>query len=451
MEVLKKNKSNKSQKLWNKAKKIIPGGTMLFSKNPNLYLPGYWPTYYLKAKGCFLWDLGNRKLIDMCMMGIGTNILGYANSDVNKEVIKATKDGNISTLNCVEEIKLAEKLISIHPWAQKAKFARSGGEASAIALRIARAATNKNNVAVCGYHGWHDWYLSTNLTNKNNLNKHLFKDVSIKGVPSNLKKSCFTFEYNNFESLKKIVSKYNIGTIFMEVERDQKPNINFLQKVKNYSKKKNIVLIFDECSSGFRETFGGLHLKYKIYPDIVIYGKCIGNGYPINPIIGKKKIMNYAEDTFISSTFWTERLGYVAALKTIELMKKNKTFNYIKKTGIKIKNNWKKIAKKNGIEIKIYSLDSIPKFEFKSKKNLLYKTFLTQEFLKVNILANTTVYVSTFHTEKILKNYFKNLDLIFSKISYLEKNKIDIKKKLRGNVCQKGMRDSKINEHKFYS
>ena len=176
---------------------------MLFSKNPDLFLPEKWPAYFSKVKGCKIWDLDGKMYYDLSFMGVGTNILGYANNSVDKAVIKSIEKGNMSTLNNKYEVLLAEKLTSIHSWSNMARFTRSGGEANAVAVRIARAATSKKNIAVCGYHGWHDWYLSANIKSKNNLNNHLMKNLPIDGVPKELKDSIFVFEYNNYESFKK--------------------------------------------------------------------------------------------------------------------------------------------------------------------------------------------------------------------------------------------------------
>ena len=172
---------------------------MLFSKNPDLFLPGKWPAYFSKSKGCKLWDLDNNKYDDIAYMGNGTNVLGYCHPEIEKKVSKVIKNGTISTLNSIEEILLAEKLVSLHPWSEMVRFTRSGGEANAVAIRIARAASGRDKVAVCGYHGWHDWYMSTNIDNKNNLNTHLMNNLPINGVPKNLKNTVFPFEYNNFE------------------------------------------------------------------------------------------------------------------------------------------------------------------------------------------------------------------------------------------------------------
>ena len=316
----------KGQKLYSRAKRIIPGGTMLLSKRPEMFLPDQWPSYFSKSKGCKVWDLDGKMYIDMSIMGIGTNILGYGNDEVDDAVRKTILDGNMSTLNCPEEVYLAEKLIEIHPWSKMVRFARSGGEANSIAVRIARAASGKDKIAICGYHGWHDWYLSTNLQNEKGLDTHLLPGLSVVGIPKALSGTVFPFEYNNIESLENIIKTNDIGTIKMEVSRSFAPKKGFLESIRKIADEKNIILIFDECTSGFRETFGGLHKKYAVIPDMMMLGKALGNGYAITAVVGKEEIMSACEDTFISSTFWTERIGPSAALKTLDVMQKEKSW-----------------------------------------------------------------------------------------------------------------------------
>ena len=326
----------KGQKLYKKAKQIIPGGTMLLSKRPEMFLPENWPAYFSKSKGCKLWTLDNEELIDMSIMGIGTNSLGYGNEEVDLTVQEIIKKGNMSTLNCPEEVHLAEELIKINPWADMVRFARTGGEANAISIRIARAASGKDGVAICGYHGWHDWYLSVNHNNgKDNLSKHLLPGLQPLGVPKNLKGSVHPFEYNNFQELEDIVNNNDIGVIKMEVVRNFGPENNFLNKVRDLATKNNIVLIFDECTSGFRETYGGIFKKYNVNPDMVMFGKTMGNGYAITAVVGTRAVMEAAQNTFISSTFWTERIGPSAALKTLEIMKRVKSWKIITQKGKK--------------------------------------------------------------------------------------------------------------------
>ena len=328
---------------------------MLFSKNPDLFLPHKWPAYFSKAKGCKLWDIQNKKYSDL-WMGVGTNTLGYANNEIDNEVIKKIRQSNMSSLNNIEEILLAEKLIELHPWSEMVRFARSGGEANAIAIRIARAASNKKKIALCGYHGWHDWYLSGNLTNSNNLKDFLFSNVPIKGVPKDLKNTVYPFEYNNFEQLKNIVHKNDIGIIKMEVSRNYPPEKYFLENVRKLCDKKKIILIFDECTSGFRETYGGLHKRFNVNPDMAMFGKALGNGYAINAVIGKRSIMEAAKSSFISSTFWTERIGSVAALKTLEVMNKYKSWEQISKIGKSKKANWLTLSEDHNVKYKIMNV-----------------------------------------------------------------------------------------------
>ena len=404
------------EKMWKKAKEIIPDGNMFFSKRPELFLKKSWPTYYSKAKGCYIWDLDKIRYIDCSYMGIGTNLLGYANKNIDNKVIDSIKNSNMSTLNSSEEVFLADKLLNLDKWAGGVKFARTGGEANLIALRIARSYNKKYKVIFCGYHGWHDWYLSSNLKNKKNLDKHLISNLKIEGVPRYLKNSTYSFTYNDFDSLKKIIDKEkDIGVLIMEVTRNILPKKNFLNKIRNICTNKNIVLIFDECTSGFRETVGGIHQKFGVNPDIAIYGKAIGNGYAINPIVGKKEIMDCAKKTFISSTFWSDKIGFVAAIETIRQMEISRSWIKVKQKGLKIKQTWKKIFIKHKIDADIIGLDSLPTFIFK-KDHKLKKTFITLNFLKKKIFATNSFYVSLAHTDKIIDLYLKEFEKIIIKL-----------------------------------
>ena len=415
-------KIKKSNKFWKQAKLYIPGGNMILSKRPEMMIPGHWPVYYKKTNGCEIEDIDGNKFYDLSLMGVGTNILGYRNKIIDRKVIKVIKNGNISTLNSLYELELAKLLIKIHPWAQQAKFARTGGEANAMAIRIARAATNNGKIAVCGYHGWHDWYLAANINNKNNLNSHLLRNIPVNGVPKELKKNIYTFDFNDFNKIKYLVEKKKVKIIKMEVKRNHEQQNNFLGKIRRLSSKHKVILIFDECTSGFRETFGGLHKRYNINPDMAIFGKAIGNGYPITAIIGKKIFMKFAEKTFISSTFLSEAIGPAAAIETIKYMQKNKTYEKISKLGKSIKKQWKVISKKNHLPIEVYGLEGIPKFKFVHKDCNYLKTILSYEMLKKGFLASTAIYLSYAHTDKIIKKYFKSLDEVFKKISIAVKN-----------------------------
>ena len=427
------------QKLWKRAKRVIPGGNMLLSKRAEMFLPEQWPTYFSKAKGCRVWDLDNREYIDMSIMGVGTNILGYGHPEIDGAVQKVIDMGNMSTLNCPEEVVLAEKLIELHPWADMVRFARSGGEANAIAIRIARAAAGKDKVAVCGYHGWHDWYLSANLNDEKNLDGHLLPGLEPKGVPENLRDTVYPFSYNNFAELEELVKIRDIGVIKMEVSRNMGPEDNFLHKVRKLASEKNIVLIFDECTSGFRQSFGGLHKIYGVEPDMAVFGKALGNGYAITAVIGQREVMQVAQSTFISSTFWTERIGPVAALKTLEIMEKEKSWEIITETGVDITSRLKALADKYNLSITTSGLPALTNFIFDSANSLAYKTLITQEMQANGYLAANSIYVCTAHSPEIVASFFEHLDPIFSLIEECEEGR-DIMSLLKGPVCHGGFK-----------
>ena len=429
----------RGQKLWKRAKRVIPGGNMLLSKRSEMFLPEQWPAYFSKAKGCHVWDLDEREYIDMSIMGIGTNILGYGHPEVDEAVRKTIDVGNMSTLNCPEEVYLAEKLIDLHPWADMVRFARTGGEANAIAIRIARAASGKPKVAVCGYHGWHDWYLAANLSNESNLAGHLLPGLEPNGVPESLRDTIYTFTYNRFDELEALVQSHDIGVIKMEVCRSENPKDGFLEKIRQLASDRHIVLIFDECTSGFRHTLGGIHKLYGVEPDIAIFGKALGNGYAITATIGRREVMEAAQSTFISSTFWTERIGPTAGLKTLEVMERTHSWEQITQTGKAIGERWRKLAENHDLNIQIEGLPALIGFSFDSPNHLAYKTLITQEMLAQGYLAATSVYVCTEHTQDIVNDYFDALDPIFGVIAECEEGR-DIAALLNSPICHSGFK-----------
>lgn len=430
----------KGQDLYKKAKTMIPGGTSLLSKRPEQFLPENWPVYYSKSKGCRVWDLDGKEYIDCSMMGIGTNTLGYANEVVDEAVMKVVKDGNLTTLNCSEEVYLAEKLIDMNPWAGGVRYTRGGGEANSMCIRIARAYMKKDKVAICGYHGWHDWYVSVNLGESDALAGHLLPGIPTSGVPSELRGTAIPFHYNNYAELLQVVNDNpDLAAIKMEVCRNFGPEDNFLQKVRDLATERGIVLIFDECTSGFRETYGGLYTKYGVEPDMTIYSKTIGNGYAICAVLGRKEIMDAAQGAWISSTFWTERIGPTAALATLGEMKRTKSWEVITAKGLENKRRWQALADKYGIEIEQWGIPALAGYNFKSKNHLAYKTFITQEMLKQGYLAGNSMYPCLAHTPEIIDDYFEKLDKIFAQIRNFEDGK-DVMKALDGPVCQSGFK-----------
>lgn len=407
------------QNLWNRAVKVIPGGNGLLSKRPDRYLPSVWPTYFSSCKGVEVKDLDGNKFIDMAQMAVGSAILGYANKELVKAVNKASKKGINCTLNSPEEVYLAEKLLELNPFAGGVKFAKTGAEAMSIAIRIARAYCKKDKVAFSGYHGWSDWYLATNLDKGDNLNNHLLPGLSTYGVPRGLKNTVVPFIYNDTDDFKKVLeTNPDIGIICIEGARFEYPSNNFLKAIMEVAKKKKIILISDEITSGWRITDGGVYKVNGFKPDLVVYGKGLGGGYAISAVLGKENIMQEANNTFISSTMFTERTGFAAALKTIEILCENEVWKHLSYIGNMIGDEWLRLAKKYDLDFSVNEFKPLITLKpHYGDKNNLINTIFIQEMLKKGYLAANSIYVSYAHNEAIVEKYIKKVDEVFSLIS----------------------------------
>jgi len=247
---------SRSVALYGKARKLIPGGTQLLSKRPEMYLPEQWPSYYSRSQGAAVWDLDGRRYLDLSNNGVGSCPLGYADPDVNDAVKQAIDSGSMTTLNCPEEVELAELLCELHPWASMVRYARTGGEAMAIAVRIARAKTCRSRVAFCGYHGWSDWYLAANLAEADSLGRNglLLPGLQPAGVPRELTGTAYGFRHNHADELKALVNKHRgeFAAIICEAQRGDKPIPGFLEEVREIANNIGSVLIFDEITSAMR-------------------------------------------------------------------------------------------------------------------------------------------------------------------------------------------------------
>lgn len=436
MEIIK----GKGQELYEKAKKIIPGGTQLLSKRPEMWLPDFWPSYYSKAKGCEVWDLDGNHYYDMSIMGVGANVLGYANDEVDSAAKEAIDRGGMCTLNAPEEVELAEMLIKLHPWAGMVRYAKAGGEGMALATRIARAYTKRDIVLVCGYHGWHDWYLSANLVKGDPLADVHLKGLEPVGVPRGLAGTNLIFHYNNIEEFHTLVNenKGQIAAVIMEPIRNDYPNEGYLEEIRNITQKEGIVLIFDEITAGFRLCTGGSHLALGVNPDIAVFAKAMTNGYPLSAIIGNKEVMQAAQETFISSTFWTERIALAATVQAIRSYEEHEVYKVQKSVGEKIRAGWKKIGEDTGVKIYISGIVPLSHFEFEYPNALAYKTYFTQEMLKRGFLAATGVYTSLAHTDEIINIYLSACREVFEAIAVCHSKDIPISEVLDGSVCHSG-------------
>lgn len=429
----------KGQNLYNEAKKIIPGGTQLLSKRPEMFLPDLWPAYYSRAKGCEVWDLDGNHYYDVSLMGVGACVHGYANDEIDEAAKKAIDKGSMCTLNAPEEVELAQTMIRLHPWADSVRYAKAGGEGMALATRIARAATGKDIVLVCGYHGWHDWYLAANLVKGDPLADVHLKGLDPAGVPRGMAGTNLIFHYNNIEEFNALVenNRGNIAAVIMEPIRNDYPQDGFLDIIRETTRRENIALVFDEITAGFRLCPGGSHLKLGVNPDIAVFAKAMTNGYPLSVIIGIGEYMDAAQNTFISSTFFTERIGFAATLKALELYESNNVHEYINHIGEYVQHKWKEIAEKHGVEIEIGGIYPLSHFGFTGDKPLEYKTYFTQEMLKEGFLASNAFYMSYAHTDEIIEKYLIAFERTITKIASINDNKKDIKEFI-GTCCHSG-------------
>jgi len=425
--------------LWGKAKHLIPGGSMLLSKRSEMYLPEGWPAYFDRTEGCAVWDLDGNRFLDLGFMGVGTNILGYSHPKVDEAVRKVIDKGNLCTLNAPEEVRLAETLIELHPWADMARFARSGGEVCAVAIRIGRAASGRDKIAFCGYHGWHDWYLAANLGDDASLDGHLIPGLEPNGVPRALQGTSLPFQYNDLPGLTKLLDDHSdVGVIYMEPQRSTPPDPGFLEGVRRLATERGIVLIFDECSSGFRRSVGGIHLHYGVEPDIATFGKTLGNGYAITAAIGREDVMQAAQSTFISSTFWTERIGPTAALAALQVMRDENATQRVHEIGSHVQEHWRELAADNSMNISTGGLPAVANFTIQGLDPLGVKTYITQQMLDKGYLAGVNLYASTAHTPSILDQYFDAISPIFSALAQMDNE--ELARHLPSGPAQSGFR-----------
>ena len=399
--------NSKGPKLYSRAKTLIPGGTQLLSKRPEMFAPDIWPAYYEKSKGCRVWDLDGREFIDMSIMAVGACILGYADDDVDNAVIEAVRNGVNSSLNCTEEVVLAEALLDLHPWFDMVRYARSGGEAMSIAVRIARAKTKRDTVLFSGYHGWTDWYLAANLADESGLDGQLMPGLQPRGVPRGLKGTAIPFNLNDIESLRATIrgKESEIAAIIIEPARGEDSAIENLQVLRDIASELGAILIFDEITSGYRMCAGGLHRRYGVYPDIAVFAKSMANGYAMSAILGTEKVMQAAQSTFISSTNWTDRVGPAAALATLKKYQATQADKHIMDIGEKTKTIWRDAAVQTGFSITVTGLPSLAAFAFNSHKSEELNTRFVIEMLQRGFLGFRQFKPSLAHGKAELAQY----------------------------------------------
>lgn len=428
------------QQLYQRARRRIPGGAQLLGKRPEQYLPGGWPAYYSRAEGCTIWDMDGRPYSDFTSNGIGTCLLGYADPVVNAAVTQCIARGSMCTLNAPAEVDLADRLCAIHPWAGKVRYARTGGEAMSIAVRIARAHTHRGVVAFCGYHGWSDWYLAANLGQTDALNGHLLPGLDPDGVPRALLGSSLPFRFNQIAELEKIVAAHrsDLAAIVMEPRRYDAPQDGFLEKVRALADETGAVLIFDEITAGWRSNFGGMHLTMGVNPDIAVFAKAMSNGFPMSAIVGRDAVMDSAQATFISSTYWTEAIGPTAAVATLQRLQELDVARHVGEIGMLVRAGWAAAAARTGAPAKVIGIPALCILSFDAGDiSRAVMTLFTQEMLARGYLAAAGFYPTYAHQPELVTRYLAAVEEVFGLIKeHLDRG--TVLQALRGPVAQSG-------------
>ncbi len=433
--------THKTQALYQHARTIIPGGVHLLSKRPEMFAPDQWPAYYREARGCEIWDLDDRHYYDLGINSVGACLLGYADPDVTRAVERRVRLGSMCSLNPPEEVELAERLCALHPWASKVRLARTGGELAAVAVRIARATTDRSAIAICGYHGWADWYLAANLGDNDSLRGHLLPGLDPLGVPRELRNTTFPFTYNDKAAFAKIIREQGprLAAVVMEPCRQYDPDPGFLEFVREETRKAGVLLIFDEITIGWRFHHGGAHLKFGIEPDMAMFAKALGNGHPIAAVIGTAAAMEGAHTSFISSAYWTEAVGPAAACATLEKLAAVDAVGFVARQGAKIQALLRQAAAAHKLPVTVKGYACTPTFTFDHAQANALKTLYIQTLLEKGFLGGLLIFVTMAHTDAVLDKFSTALDETFAELAdALAKNEVE--KRLKGPQAHQGFR-----------
>ncbi len=444
MDVQTQHSVQHSLDLYAHALDIIPGATQLISRRPDRYVAGVTPAYASHGKGAHFWDIDGNEYIDL-VMSVGACLLGYADDEVNDAVTRQIQQGTVFSVSHPIEVELAEELIQTIPCAEMVRYARGGGEADAVAIRIARGYTGRQKVLFCGYHGWHDWYLAANLSSPNALNTHLLPGIEPQGVPAGLTDTVIPFEYNNLASLEAALEgqRGQVACIIMEAARGAAlPQPGYLEGVRRLADQHGVVLIFDEVVTGFRRARRGAQEYFGVTPDIATYAKAISNGYAMGAVVGRREVMSVASDMFISSTYWSEAVGIAAALATIRAMKRRNTPANLAARGARFQADFNRLAQRHGLPAQCVGLPALLSLKFSpadpAQNKPLFTLFL-QEMTHRGVFAGGGINVCEALTESDLDHVEAALDAVFPiLVDALDHG--DIQARLEGKVSTDAFR-----------
>ena len=387
---------DQQMELYKRACELIPGGTQLISRRPSRFAAGISPVYATSAQGAYITDLDGNTYIDW-VSGIGAIILGYCDPVVDAAVKKQIDSGTIYSINHELEVELAEELVATIPCAEMVRYAKGGGDACAIAVRIARGAADRDKILFCGYHGWHDWYLAANLS-PGSLDSHLFPQIDPTGVPQCLAGSAIPFPYGDTAALEQLLDLHSgeVAGIMMEPLRSEMPPEGYLEQVRRLATKHNVVLIFDEVSTGFRASAAGVQTVVGTIPDMAVFAKSISNGYAMGAVVGKRDVMKPAARMFVSSTYWSDTIGLRAALTTLREIRRRDVPTKLQQLGRHLKTTLNEVAAETGCPVSCVGIDTHPRLEFDIDASLTAQvtTLYIQEMAKQGCHGYTSYYLN---------------------------------------------------------
>ena len=376
----------RSMEMYQRLLELIPGGTQLISRRPTRYALGVSPVVATRGKGSRIWDVDGHEYIDW-VSAIGSVILGYADPVVDQAVKQQIDRGTNFSITHELELELAELLVERIPCAEMVRYARGGGDACAVAARIARGSTGRDRILFCGYHGWHDWYQAANHGSEGDLDEHLFPGIEPIGVPSALAGTAIPFAYGDLDGLGERLDRYRgeVAAVMMEPMRSELPAEGYLEGVASLCRDHDVVLIFDEVSTGFRPSDAGVQPVLGVEPDMAVFAKSISNGYAMGAVVGRRDVMAPADRMFVSSTYWGETVGLAATVATLTELRNRNTAQTLARTGAALKQRLNDVASDVGVSICCTGVDYHPHLEFSVEDPVLgnkIATLYVQEMAK---------------------------------------------------------------------
>ncbi|MEO5373703.1 MAG: aminotransferase class III-fold pyridoxal phosphate-dependent enzyme [Alphaproteobacteria bacterium] len=426
----------RSNALWHRAERIIPMGTQTYSKRPNQFVDGLTPKYLERGRGCLTWDVDGNEYIDY-VMACQPVILGYCDPDVDAAIIEQLRNGIVFSLATPLEVEVAERLIDIIPCAEGVRFGKNGADATSAAVRVARAVTEREHVAYCGYHGWHDWYIAN--TDRN------------AGIPRFNQDLTHAFSYNDLDSLAQVFERHKnqIACVIMEPLQVAEPKDNFLHKVRDLAHANGALLVFDEIITGFRFAEGGAQQLIGVTPDLACFAKAMSNGMPVSAVVGKHEYIQALENTFFSFTYGGETLSLAAARATIDKIRREKVIDHLWTVGGRLKEGFNALAARHGVEDFVqclgYPCRTVVSFDGRGRfDSLEIKTLFQQETIKRGVLFGGYHSMSFSHTADIVDRTLEVYDDTMKVLrSIIDQNK-PITDFLEGPVVQPVFR--KVND-----